>query len=86
MQVLTYCIFFSSQNGWEPEENIYSKDLIYEYEKNQELEEKKRLAAVKRTLMDNNSLGPAAKRMKVGNEVCSFVFLHINTNIVINYI
>lgn len=70
---LTYSIICSSQNGWEPEENIYSKDLIYEYEKNQELEEKKRLAAVKRTLMDSSNVGPAAKRIKLGNEVCIFV-------------
>ncbi|XP_054723739.1 uncharacterized protein LOC129233784 [Uloborus diversus] len=56
----------NSQNGWEPEENIYSKDLIYEYEKQQELEEKRRLAAVKRSLQDNTM--SAAKRIKLGND------------------
>ncbi|GFY44927.1 zinc finger protein 710 [Trichonephila inaurata madagascariensis] len=59
-----------SQNGWEPEENIYSKDLIYEYERKQELEEKKRLAAVKRSLQDASS-SPNAKRIKLGDDVVS---------------
>lgn len=58
--------FCSSQNGWEPEENIYSKDLIHEFEKNLELEEKRR--ALKRTLTDSSNL-TAAKRIKLGNEV-----------------
>ncbi|XP_055935327.1 uncharacterized protein LOC129965462 isoform X2 [Argiope bruennichi] len=56
-----------SQNGWEPEENIYSKDLIYEYERKQELEEKKRLAAVKRSLQDPSGSTPA-KKVKLGSD------------------
>ncbi|XP_035221810.1 uncharacterized protein LOC118194728 isoform X1 [Stegodyphus dumicola] len=54
-----------SQNGWEPEENIYSKDLIYEFERRQELEEKRRLAAVKRSLQDRSGASPA-KKLKLG--------------------
>lgn len=59
---------YSSQNGWEPEENIYSKDLIYEYERKQELEEKRRLAAVKRSLQDPSCSSPA-KKIKLGSDV-----------------
>ncbi|GIY92284.1 zinc finger protein 710 [Caerostris extrusa] len=57
-----------SQNGWEPEENIYSKDLIYEYERKQELEEKRRLAVVKRTFEESAYSSSPSKRIKIGSD------------------
>ncbi|KAG8194776.1 hypothetical protein JTE90_017218 [Oedothorax gibbosus] len=58
-----------SQNGWEPEDNIYSKDLIYEFERKRELEEKRRLAAVKRSLDGGSTSTP--KRLRLGDDVVS---------------